>query len=485
LWIGTYDGGLGRFKDGRFTRYTVKEGLFNNGVFQILEDERGNFWMSSNRGIYRVSKQELNEFAAGKLRAITSIAYGKSDGMRNVECNGGLQPAGIKSRDGKLWFPTQEGVAVIDPAVMTTNPKPPPVLIESFQLNRTPVAFDREVRIAPGQQNFEIEYTALSFINSEHLRFRYKLEGLDHDWVEAGTRRTAYYPHLPPGEFAFKVIAANSDGIWNLEGKELKVIVLPRFYQRRRFVVLISIGLAGLAFLGYRYRVSQLERARATQQAFSRQLIASQEAERKRIAAELHDSLGQRLVVIKNLALMHLNSVSKNGEGANGADRAQIEEISAEASQAIGEVKEISYNLRPYQLDRIGLTKAIEAIIRTARSASEIAFSAEIDELDGVFPKDDEINFYRVVQESVSNILKHSQATEASVIIRRSPGGLRLMIRDNGKGFTPNTAKSDSPRGGFGLIGITERAQLLGGKPIIYSAPGQGTAISIEIAYDQ
>jgi signal transduction histidine kinase/ligand-binding sensor domain-containing protein len=481
LWIGTYDGGLGRFKDGRFTSYTTRDGLFNNGVFQILEDERGYFWMSSNRGIYRVSKQELNEFAEGKRRAIISIAYGKSDGLLNVECNGGLQPAGIKSRDGKLWFPTQEGVAVIDPAVMTTNPKPPPVLIESCRLDRAPVAFDGEVRIAPGQQNFEVEYTALSFINSEYIRFRYKLEGLDHDWVEAGTRRTAYYPHVPPGGYTFKVIAANSDGVWNTDGKQLRVVVLPQFYQRRRFVVLVALGVAGLAILGYRYRVSQLKRARATQQAFSRQLIASQEAERKRIAAELHDSLGQRLVVIKNLALMYLNSASKNGEGAIGEARRQIEEISAEASQAIGEVKEISYNLRPYQLDRIGLTKAIEAIVRTARSASEIVFTAEIDDIDGVFPKDSEINFYRVVQESVNNILKHSRATEASVTIRRDPGGLRLVIRDNGKGFTPGAAKSDSQAGGFGLIGITERAQLLGGKPVIQSAPGQGTTISIEI----
>jgi len=139
--------------------------------------------MSSNRGIYRVSKAELNEFAEGKRSTITSIAYGKSDGMLNAECNGGKWPAGIKARDGKLWFPTQDGVAVVDPETIITNGHPPPVMIESFVVDREPIAFDRPVRITPGQENFEISYTALSFINSEHVEFKYKLEGLDRDWV--------------------------------------------------------------------------------------------------------------------------------------------------------------------------------------------------------------------------------------------------------------------------------------------------------------
>ncbi|HEY8460316.1 MAG TPA: ATP-binding protein, partial [Blastocatellia bacterium] len=480
LWIGSYDGGLTRFKDGRFTRYTTKEGLFNDGVFQILEDSRGNLWMSCNRGIYRVSKHELNEFADGRRSSITSIAYGRSDGMLNPECNGGRWPAGVRTRDGKLWFPTQDGVAVIDPEAIPSNAQPPPVVIESFLLDRTPVApleFDRPIRIAPEWENFEIEYTALSFVNSERIRFRYKLEGLDQDWTEAGTRRAAYYSYVPPGQYIFRVTAANSDGVWNTEGQSLRVIVLPPFYLTWWFVALAATGAVGLLGFAWRYRVAQYKRAQATQRAFSRQLIESQEIERKRIAAELHDSLGQRLVVIKNLALMILNSPGKNVEA-----RGQVEEISSEASHALGEVREISHNLRPYQLDRIGLTKAIEAIVRAARSASEIVFTAEIDDIDGVFPKDLEINFYRVVQEAVNNILKHSQATEAGVTIRSESDGLRLTIRDNGKGFTPGAAKTDSPGGGFGLIGVAERAQLLGGKIMIHSAPGQGTVISVKIA---
>jgi signal transduction histidine kinase len=227
--------------------------------------------------------------------------------------------------------------------------------------------------------------------------------------------------------------------------------------------------------LVWRQRVSRFHRAHAAQQAFSRQLIASQERERKRIAAELHDSLGQRLVIIKNLALILLN-----GSATDGA-REQIGEISTEASHALGEVREISYNLRPHQLDRLGLTKAVEALVKKAASASPITFSSEIADIDGVFPNEAEINFYRVAQESVNNVVKHSAATEASVTVRRDDGRIALTVRDNGKGFVPETIQRDPAAGGLGLVGISERATLLGGYATIHSAPGRGTTVDISI----
>ena len=310
LWIGTYDGGLGRLENDRLTLYTVREGLFNNGVFQILEDSKGYLWMSCNRGIYRVLKSELNEFAQGKRRLISSIAYGKSEGMRNAECNGGLWPAGIRTHKGELWFPTQDGVAVIDPERVTVNLRPPPVVIESISVDRERAEVDKAIRIPPGRQNLEIQYTALSLLNSDQIKFKYKLAGLDRDWVEAGVRRTAYYSHLPPGKYVFTLIAANSDGVWNTEGKSLPVLVLPPFYRTWWFMTLALAAAAGAGWLAWQIRHSQLQRAHAAQQEFSRQLIASQEAERKRIAGELHDSLGQSLAIIKNRALLSLSTPS-------------------------------------------------------------------------------------------------------------------------------------------------------------------------------
>lgn len=433
--------------------------------------------MSCNRGIYRVGKRQLNDFAAGKTSTVTSIAYGRRDGMRNVECNGGLWPAGIKAADGRLWFPTQDGVAVIDPEKLTINSKPPPVIVESCLIDRSPVAIDHPVRVKPGHESFEIQFTALSFINSEHIRFKYKMEGLDHDWVDAGTRRVAYYSHVPPGSYTFRVTAANSDGVWNETGSSVSFVVLRPFYGTWWFALLMTAIASISLWFGWRYRLGQLERARVAQQTFSRQLIASQESERKRIAAELHDSLGQRLVIIKNLALLLLQPRA-GADGLSAAQRDYVQEISAEASGAVREVKEISYNLRPYRLDRLGLTRAIEAMIEAASAASSTIFSADID---GVFPKEAQINFYRIVQECVNNVLKHSQAVHASVRIRRAETRLTLTVRDDGSGFAPDSNHLDSELGGFGLTGISERAQLLGGKATVQSAPGHGTTVTIEI----
>lgn len=491
LWIGTYDGGLGRFKDGRFTRYTTREGLFNDGVFQILEDARENFWMSSNRGIHRVRKQELNDFAEGKLRSITSMAYGKSDGMLNAECNGGRWPAGIRARDGRLWFPTQDGAAVIDPETIQANPRPPPVLIESFLLDREPVAIDpqpRSVRVTPDKENFEIVYTALSFINPEHLRFRYQLEGLDHDWTEAGTRRSVYYSHIPPGDYVFRVIAANSDGIWNTEGKSLKITVLAPFYRRWWFLTLAGLAVAGAGAAAVRLRFDQLRKARAAQERFSRQLLDSQERERQRIAAELHDSLGQSLLIIKNRAFLALSGLEDPE-----VTKEQLDEISASAAHAIQEAREIAYNLRPYQLERFGLTNTLRGICSQAEQSSGIRFIAELDSIDGLFPKEAEINLYRIVQESVNNVIKHSRATEARLSIRRHEHGVSLRMQDNGRGFAladraarnadanGRGASPGPPPGGFGLIGMAERARILGGTYAIDSQPGRGTTIRLEI----
>ena len=478
VWIGTYDGGLGRFDGERFTRYSTREGLFNNGVFQILEDGQGNLWMSCNRGIYRVSKRELNDFAAGKRGMIKSVPYGKVDGMLNVECNGGLWPAGTKTNDGMLWFPTQDGVAVINPLAVSTNPEPPPVVIESFTIDRASVALDTPIRVAPGKENVEVQYTALSFIKSDQIHFRYKLEGLDSTWIDAGSRRTAYYSHVRPGKYLFHVIAGNSDGIWNNEGKTLEITFLAPFYQTWWFQLLMLLAIGMLFLITWRYRMMQVERANAVHQSFSRQLIASQENERKRIAAELHDSLGQRMIVIKNLAHFLLKSSKQN---ANGRDVQTLEEISGEAAAAINETREISYNLRPFQLDRLGLTKAIEAMVRTVSAASGIHFSSDIDNIDDVFPEDLRINFYRIVQESLNNIMKHSQATEASIQVKRDGLSVMMTIRDNGCGFSPTEKPSQPPTNGFGLTGISERTSLLGGDFKVRSTPGRGTVMTIEI----
>ncbi len=476
IWIGTYGGGLSRFKNGGFTNYTTANGLFNNGVFRILEDDAGNFWMSSNRGIFRVAKQQLNDFADGKTDSVTSVAYGRADGMLSTECNGGRQPAGVKTGDGRLWFPTQQGVVVVDPNRMPYNALPPPVVIETVKIDNQAVdKISNAIVLPPGKTSLEIGYTGLSLIKSEQVRFKYKLDGLDADWTEAGTRRSAYYSYLPPGEYAFTVIAANSDGVWNDQGKSIAIRVVPPFYRTWWFYIGGIAAILAASFAVYRLRLRQIEQKHREQEIFSRRLIDSQEQERKRIAAELHDSLGQLLVVIKNRARLGLK-VENNAEATEN----HLDGISGAASQAIEEVKEISFNLRPYLLDKLGLTKTLKSMLGKVFDGSGIVLTAEIDDVDDVFPKDSEILFYRIVQETANNIIKHSEAKQAEIRIERRDAFLILRMRDDGRGFD-KAAQAQSLNRSFGLIGIAERARLLDGTHFFQTEIGKGTTLTVRI----
>jgi signal transduction histidine kinase/ligand-binding sensor domain-containing protein len=474
LWVGAYDGGLARFSEGKFTRYAVKDGLFDSVVFQILEDEQHNMWMSCNRGIYRTSKQQLEDFAIGKISRIACISYGVEDGMLNSECNGGRQPAGIKARDGKLWFPTLDGVAVIDPSAVPVNTQPPPVAIEEAALDREDISVKQPITAPPGKQNLEIHYTALSFINPDKVNFKFRMEGLDRDWVEVGTRRAAYYSHLPPGNYVFRVIAANSDGVWNEQGASIRIVVIPPIWRTWWFVTLMSAAVVAAVIFTFRQRMAALEKRNRAQSEFARRLIESQEIERKRIAAELHDGLGQNLLVIRNRALLGLN-----GDGDQDRARIQLDEISSTALQAIEEVRTIAHNLRPYQLDRLGLTTALQATIRRVSESSTISFSVDIDSVDGLFSAEGEINLYRIVQESVNNIIKHSRATEATVSIKRDDATINIVVKDNGVGFVVEPGLRNG--GGMGLTGISERVRIMGGRLATESAPGKGTTVTVQI----
>ena len=479
LWVGTYDNGLARFENGKWTRYGTADGLFDQGAFRILQDAHGNFWISCNRGIYRVSRRELNQFAAGAVSRVTSVGYGKIDGMLSTECNGGLSPAGIKAADGKLWFPTQNGIAVIDPEAVPVNKEAPQVLLESTVLDRVAAPVKGALLIPARTENVEIQYTAVTFINAGQTRFKYMLEGLDTRWNEAGTRRVAYYAHIPPGQYVFRVLAENSDGVWNTEGQSVPVTVLAPFYRTWWFSGLLALAAFLVMAAAWSFRVRQLKAAQAAQRAFSQQLIASQESERKRIAADLHDSIGQRLIVINNLALMLLRALDPARTPPKDAET--LKEINTEASQAIEEARGISYNLRPFQLDRLGLNKAIEALIRTVSNASGIRFDSKLDDIDDLFSEELRINFYRIVQESLNNIMKHSQATHVKILLRRNGSVLTLTIEDNGKGLKPGYRPATGDQNGFGLTGMAERARLLGGTFHIRPAHEHGTVTVVEI----
>ncbi len=477
--------------------WTTDDGLPQNTVHSILQTRDGYLWLATLDGLVRFdgvrfhifNKQnttgiESNRFTQLVTDATGDLWIGLENGSITRYHDGRFQTytfAGIKARDGQFWFPTQGGVAVIDPRNIPFNAHPPPVVIETIKIDNEVLANEKPtihnspsaIEMVPGKNNLEIAYTGLSFVKPEFVKFRYKLEGLDADWVEAGERRTAYYSYLPPGEYVFTVIAANADGVWSTEGARVGVKVLPPFYRTWWFLISSFAFVVGAALLFYRRRVAQLEKEKAAQQTYSQQLIESQESERRRIAVELHDGLGQSLVVIKNRALISLNT-PENHERL----RSQMEEISEAASAAITEVRGIARNLHPYQIEYLGLTTALRTMVESIADASNIEFTTEIDTLDGELPKEAEINLYRIVQEALNNVVKHSAATRASVSLKKNGRVLTLFIEDNGKGFVLD---AENGRRGLGLVGIGERAKMLNAQHEVRSTQGGGTKIYLQM----
>lgn len=265
LWFGTYSNGLNRFRDGKFISYTLKDGLFDHTVSQILEDDNGNFWLSGNKGIYRVKKQELEDFALGKSHFINCTSYGTDEGMKSQETNGGFQPAGCKTRDGRLWFPTVSGVVMIDPNNLLINELPPKLVIEEALIDKISYSVNKTALIPPGNGEIEFHYTGLSFVTPKKMKFKYKLEGFDKDWVDADNRRVAYYTNIAPGNYSFKVIGCNNDGVWNETAAVFNFYLNPHFYQTYTFysicgliAILIATSLYMLRIQGLKVREAEL-----------------------------------------------------------------------------------------------------------------------------------------------------------------------------------------------------------------------------------
>lgn len=480
LWLATNNRGALRFKNGRFTRYTVREGLSDNLLYHVLDDGHGNLWFGGNKGIFKVGKQELNDFADGKIAVLNPKTFDTADGMRSRECSG--VDSATRDRDGDLWFPTVKGAVEINPSNIEANQSAPLVSIERTVVDGIEVKESAEIE--PGSHKFEFHYNGLSLAAPQKVKFKYVLKGYDNDWVDAGTRREAFYTNLPAGNYVFSVIAANHDGVWNRQGASVRFLVREPFWRANWFWVLCLAAISAIVYFAHRTRISFYEKRQLRQETFAKRLIVSQETERKRIAGELHDSLGQMLLVIKNRAFLGLKAVESDDSESKAvaASREQLGEIFDSASEAIDQTRQIAYALRPLHLERLGLTAALEEMIDKVAASSGILFDVEIIELYDFLPLDAQINLFRVVQESINNIVRHSEATRASISFTRDGDFIEIKIADNGKGFDAFAVSKDSARvGGLGLTSIAERARILGANYSIESVPGTGTSVFISI----
>lgn len=300
-WISLFGEGLYRFKDGAVTHVTPAQGLYDYNAYTFIEDKSGYVWISCNRGVYRVRKQDLDDVADGKKTSLTCTAYGTADGMESAECNSTGFPPAWRMHDGRIAFTTTKGVSIVNPQDIRVNTVPPPVVIDRFMVEGEQQNTHNPTDLIPGKVRFEFHYAGLSFVGAEKLRYKVQLVGLDKDWIDVGSRRDAYYTHLDPGEYTFKVKAANSDGIWNEAGTSVAFALQPHFYQTWWFLGLAALLFltAGPAFYISRMRIMKERRAELEQQVQARTselqktLDNLKDTQKQLILSEKMASLGQ------------------------------------------------------------------------------------------------------------------------------------------------------------------------------------------------
>lgn len=481
LWLGTYGSGLNRFKDGRFAKITTTEGLPNNFICGIEEDGRGNFWISSHGGIFRVAKRTLDACANGQTTTVPCLSYGLGEGMPSLVCSGGLQPAAAKTSDGRLWFPTSKGLAVIDPEDVNPNRLPPPVIIESAVANGQTLGWNRSdiapLRIAPGWQHLQFHYAGLSFIAPEEMRFQCWLDGLEKNWEDAGNKRVAEYNYLPPGNYTFHVRACNSDGVWNEDGAALPFIVLPHFWQRFWFRSTTSLALAlllaGVVFWGVRRRMHRRLEAAQRQQAVER--------ERTRIAKDIHDHLGA------NLTRISLLSQYAQGDLANPTEvAAHLDRIYGTARELTRAMDEIVWAVNPQHDTLDSLASYLGNFAQDYLAPLHIRCRLEMPLQLPHWPITAEArhNVFLAFKEALHNVVKHSGAEEVSIFLTPDADRFTLSVRDNGKGFDPSAVKHRPGRGN-GLKNMAQRLEKIGGRCDVRSQPGSRTEITFYVSVSQ
>ncbi len=473
FWIGNLGTGLVLFNPNnlKYKIYNEEIGLANNVIYGIIPDSSGNLWLSTNKGISKFSIKE---------ERFTN--YDRNDGLSGMEFNTG---AYTKTNNGKILFGGVDGLVVIDPELISENKNVPDVALTDFNIFNNPVFRNKiflngdKLELPYSDNYFSFQFTALDFTDPVKNHYLYKIEGYDNNWINPGGRRYASYTNLEPGEYVIRVKASNNSGVWNEKGLSVPLIIKHPYWQTWWFRILAAIIFCGIIFYIYKHKINILKKEREAEQKFSRQLIESQEMERKRIASELHDGLGQNLLIIKNRSRM-----AEKGDDIEKV-RNQMNIISNVAAESIDDVRRISYNLHPYFIDEVGITSSIKTMINKFDEAVPIKFIAAVDKIDDLLPPEHQINIYRIIQEAANNIIKHSEATEVKLTIVKKEKEIIITIEDNGVGFSNKPDIKNDPAKGFGLRDIRERVKICGGQLSIQSEPGNGTFLKTIIPLNQ
>jgi len=492
LWIGYAGAGIGRFRNGGITRFTTDQGLLNDYVSQILEDGRDGLWFAGNQGVFKVNERDFEEVASGRSACVWPVACGRSEGVPGLQASFDYCPASVRAGD-RLIFSMLSGLAEVRLDFARLNYRQPSVFIErvtaddqvfavyqnfsqATATNRAallelsqPRAQD-ELRLPPGSHQLHFEFTALSFVAPDNVQFRYQLEGLDKNWVDAGTRRVASYTHPPPGHYRFKIIASNNDGIWNQTGDALRITVVPFFWETLWFkLATTSIGfvaLCGVVVLVQRRRhrleMESLEHQRAIEQ------------ERTRIARDLHDDLG---VGLTEIAL--LGDLAGTNSGLPEGSRERLYEMTGQARTLAASLDEIVWAINPANDNSQSLVDYFFPYAQKLLGRAAIRCRLEVIEPlpTGSLSAEGRHEFFHAYKEALNNIIRHAGATEVQISFSAAEDNLSIRVADNGCGL----ADSGGEAFRHGLTGMRERLLHLGGRCEIAGRAGSGTTVTFII----
>jgi signal transduction histidine kinase/ligand-binding sensor domain-containing protein len=464
LWIGTFGGGLDALRDGRFQAFTAKDGLLSDNIASLTDDGES-LWLSTTRGICRIAKRQLREFAANRRKILEPANYGVEDGLRSAQCSPSypIGGGGNRTSDGRLWFTTARGLAVLDPHGLKQAGPAPVLHLVAMTADGLPVDLSRAARLAPGSQRIQVRYTAIHLSAPERVQYSYKLEGLDAEWVWAGGRRVIDYNSLRHGRYRFAVRAHLPGGPVSEESYSFES--LPQFYETAWFRLLCAALVLASAWAVFRLRVRQI-----------RYRFALVLDERARLAREIHDTLAQGFVGISS----QLEAVAMCLPDETAPVRKYLDVARKMARHSLTEARRSVMDLRASVLEGQDLAAALESGTRLWTAGSGVDVDVDVSGPRTALTEEAEQQLLRIAQEAVTNVLKHAGASKIWVKLHMEARRLFLRIVDNGHGFEQQDAFS-SQGGHFGLIGMRERAERLGGELRLASQPGGGTEVEVKV----
>jgi len=448
-------------------------------IHWVEEDDAHAFWLYMSCGLLRIARADLNAWisavddSTSPTKTIRTTVFDRSDAVTTRASVGNYGPHVAKASDGRLWFSDVDGVSIVDPSHLALNTLPPPVHVEQIVADRKAYDTVRQVRLPSLTRDLQIDFTALSLVAPEKNRFKVKLEGWDRDWQDVGTRRQAFYNNLPPRHYRFRVMASNNSGVWNEAGATLDFSVAPAYYQTTWFAAAVAVG--ALCVL---LTVSQLRLRRVARQFNVR--LEDRVNERTRIARDLHDTLLQSFhaVLLRFRAATYL--LPDRPEEA----KATFDRAIDDATEAIVDARNAVQGLRASSDPKTTLVDAIAALAKELETedarSSRPQFTMHVEGTPGVLQPLVRDDVYRIAREALHNAFRHADATQVEADVRYDRRQFRLRIRDDGKGIEGGMLKAGRS-GHFGLAGMRERAELLGGTLTLWSERGSGTEVELTI----